>query len=324
MEKDQFIKIGDGKRLSTFVEKNYIDVSLEYLSEDGWSFTSVETLKIIERMKRVSISLQTYVNGHMFRGIITGLNEAFVIDKPTRDKIIKEDSNSSEIIKPMLAGKNVRRYSSKFTDRYLIWTYIGVPIEKYPGIFNHLSQYKDRLKKRWDQGNHWWELRGCDYYDLFKQPKIIYPDIATTCRFTVDNIGFFSVNTTYFIPGEDLYLLGILNSKVSNFYLSEVCAGLESSGSIYLRFFGQYLGNFPLRKIDPSNYQDKTKYDKMVALVQSILQLHISLEKVKTPTEKKVFQRQIETTDQQIDALVYELYGLTDKEIQIVNDRYST
>ena len=95
---------------------------------------------------------------------------------------------------------------SIFRDNYLIWTYIGVPIENYPAVLRHLKQYQVELQKRSDQGNYWWELRACDYYKRFEEPKIIYPDISTQCRFYLDEGGYFGSNTTYFVPGKDLYL----------------------------------------------------------------------------------------------------------------------
>jgi hypothetical protein len=212
----------------------------------------------------------------------------------------------------------VRRYSIAPKDRYLIWTYIGVPIREYPAVYQHLRQFQSQLEKRWDKGNFWWELRACDYYDHFEQPKIIYPDIATSCRFALDRDGLFGTNTTYFIPGDDLYLLGALNSRWGNFYFSEVCAGLESGLTTYLRFFGQYLEAFPIRPINFSDPADVARHERMVALVQAMLDLHKKLAAATVPADRALYERQIEATDRQIDALVYELYGLSDEEIRIV------
>ncbi|MFQ6101025.1 MAG: TaqI-like C-terminal specificity domain-containing protein [Anaerolineae bacterium] len=235
----------------------------------------------------------------MFRGVVTGLNKTFIIDRVTRDRLIAEDPRSAEIIKPLLAGRDIRRYAIEFKDRHLIWTYIGVPIDRYPTIFDHLKQFQPRLQKRWDKGNFWWELRACDYYDRFEKPKIIYPDIATTCRFALDRDGYFGSNTTYFIPSDDLYLLGILNSRLAQFYLSEVCAGLESGGTTYLRFFGQYLEGFPVRTINFDDPADVARHDKMVALVERMLALHRKLAVATVPPDKELYQRQIEATDRQ-------------------------
>jgi hypothetical protein len=165
----------------------------------------------------------------------------------------------------------------------------------------------------------WYEIQDTiDYYAEFAKPKIIYPDIATTCRFALDRRGYLGSNTTYFIPLDDLYLLGILNSKLGQFYLSEVCAGLEGRGTTYLRFFGQYLEGFPVRNIDVSRPADKARHDKMVELVERMLDLHKQLPAAKNPNDKTRLQREIEATDRQIDQLVYELYHLTEDEIKVV------
>jgi hypothetical protein len=142
-----------------------------------------------------------------------------------------------------------------------------------------------------------------------------FESLAVNCRFALDREGFVGTNTTYFIPGDDLYLLGILNSKWGNFYFSEACVGLEGGCTTYLRFFGQYLDAFPVRPIDPA---DITRHEQMVALVEQMLDLHKKLAEASIPADRRLYERQIETTDRQIDALVYELYGLSDEEIRIV------
>jgi hypothetical protein len=265
-----------------------------------------------------AIPLPSYIYGKLYRGLITGLNQAFIIDSQTRDILIAKDPKNGDIIKPLIGGRDVRRYSMEFKDKYLIWTYVGVPIDKYPDILEHLKQYQPGLQKRWDKGNYWWELRACDYYEKFQKPKIIYPDIATNCRFYLDKEGFYSSNTTYFIPSEDLYLLGILNSRLAQFYFSQVCAGLEGGNSVYLRFFGEYMENFPVRPINFSDPADATRHARMVSLVESMLALHKQAAAARLPQEKEMIQRQIQATDGQIDRLVYELYGLSEEEIKIV------
>jgi hypothetical protein len=137
----------------------------------------------------------------------------------------------------------------------------------------------------------------------------------------LDSEGYFGTNTTYFIPGNDLYLLGILNSTLGQFYFTEVCAGLEGGGTTYLRFFGQYIEEFPVCRINSDNPADVAGHARMVALVEQMLGLHKKLAATTIPFEKTLYQRQIEAADRQIDALVYELYGLTDEEIRIVEGR---
>jgi uncharacterized protein YjhX (UPF0386 family) len=315
-----FYSIRSGEQLVRAVEQKAKALPVTELSPDGWSFSDRSTQAIIEKMKCSSIVLIRYINGKPYRGLITGLNEAFIIDKVKRDRLIAKNRKAEEIIKPLIVGKDVRRYAVDFRDRYLIWTYVGVDIDRYPAVFEHLKKFQSQLQKRWDQGNFWWELRACDYYDRFEKQKIIYPDIATTCRFALDKNGYFGSNTTYFIPGNDLYLLGILNSTLAQFHFSTICAGLEGRGKIYLRFFGQYLEVFPVHSINLSDSSEVAMRGRMVELVEKMLSMHKQLPRVKTPHEKEALQRQIDATDKQIDQLVYQLYGLTADEIKIIED----
>jgi hypothetical protein len=313
-----FRSINDGSRLQELVDQQAVDLPISGLLSDGWSLSGPGAQLLVSSLCREFTPLKAYIEGKTFFGIKTGLNKAFFVDQTTRDLLITEDPQGSEIIKPLIEGRDVRRYDIEFKGKYLIWTYIGIPIDKYPAIFNHLKQFQSQLQKRWDKGNFWWELRTCNYYDRFAQPKIIYPDIAANCRFAFDPDGYFSSNTTYFISGDDLYLLGILNSKLGQLYFSEVCAGLEGGETTYLRFFGQYLERFPVRAIDFDDSADAASHEKMVALVESMLGLQKKLTAASIPDDKTLLQRQIATLDEQIDTRVYKLYELTEDEIRIV------
>ena len=198
----------------------------------------------------------------------------------------------------------------------MIYTYKGVDISRYPAVEEHLKPFKGRLLKRATR-QEWYELQQPQYayVPYFDNPKIIFPDIAIQPRFVLDDEGYYGSNTMYFIAKRDLFLLGLLNSRLGYFYFRTVCAGLEGKRETYLRFFGQYLEGFPV--IKPS---DKNLHKNMVTLVDSMLALHKSLAAARTPSEKQMLQRQIETTDGQIDALVYELYGLTEEEVRIVEE----
>ncbi|MGD0877791.1 MAG: N-6 DNA methylase [Anaerolineales bacterium] len=314
LKKFQTIKNGDD--LQKLVMADSVRLRISDLKPEGWAFITTESNDLLKKFSDNSLPIPDYIQGKPYFGIKTGFNEAYVIDKPTRDKLVSLDPKCVEIIKPMLTGRDVRRYSIDFSDKYLIWAYIGVPIDSYPSIFSHLKQYQTQLQKRWDKGNNWWELRACDYYDRFTSPKIIYPDIATDCRFYLDVDGYFSANTTYFIPGNDLYLLGVLNSQIAKYYFSKVCAGLEGSGTTYLRFFGQYIESFPIHTVNYSDTGELATHDQMVLLVKRMLSLHKHI--ARTPQDKEIIQREIESTDRAIDALVYELYGLTEEEVKIV------
>ena len=269
----------------------------------------------------------------MYRGIITGLNEAFVIDNKVKTQIINEDPKYSELIKPFLIGKDVKRYQTLKSDTSLIlmpkgWTNIHSGNaknkwkwlkENYPTIANHLEPFSELAEKRFDKGDYWWELRSCEYYGEFEKQKIFYPDIAPRGYFTLDEAGnHYCANSCYFIANNQKYLLGLLNSKLITYYYSKSAALIRGG---YLRFFTQDIEKLPIYIPDFDTLVDKARHDKMVALVTQMLDLNKKLQDARLDQEKTQFQRQIVATDAAIDALVYELYGLTAEEIKIVEGK---
>ncbi|MFA4907941.1 MAG: TaqI-like C-terminal specificity domain-containing protein, partial [archaeon] len=320
------------KDLSEYIKPLRYEVDQTKLDDSGWSLTNSNEQDILDKLKSKGISLGKYVNGKIYRGVLTGLNEAFVISKEKRDELIANDPKSAELIKPFLIGKEIKRYSSLKPARYIIlipkgWTNKksnhvkdawGWLQTEYPAIAAHLVSYKNKAENRWDKGNYWWELRACDYYVEFEKPKLLLPDISLRGNFAFDDgNGFHCVNTAYIIPVEDSYLMGILNSKLITFIYQKSSAVFRGG---YLRFIYQYLVQIPIRAIDFSDPADKARHDRMVSLVETMLALHKRLPEVNTPQEKDVIQRQIVATDTQIDKLVYQLYGLTEEEIKMVEN----
>jgi hypothetical protein len=245
------VKALDFKSLDEVVKANTGVIPDTALQGSNWSLTEDNQQAVLDKLKLNAQSLGEYVGGAIRRGILTGFNEAFVIDKVTRDRLIAEDAKSGEIIKPFVIGDDIRKYLLNFQERYLIWTYIGVPIQQYPAIYRHLQQYQQQLEKRWDKGNYWWELRHCDYYADFEKPKIIYPIIAMSSRFTLDNEGYYSNDKTFIIPKEDKYLITLLNSRIIWFYLKKICSILgdaEDGGRLELRSI--YVETLPIRRIN--------------------------------------------------------------------------
>ena len=297
------------------------DVNISTLeSHYGWSLANLKEREILEKIKDTGIPLKKYIgNSRIKYGIKTGFNNAFIIDEKTKNYLIKSDPNSSGIIVPFVNGDDIRKYKINFRGRYLILSKIGIPIKNYPAIFNHLENYKLHLMKRSDKGNYWWELRPCNYYDRFQRKKIIWPDIAKEPRFSYDDKKLYVTNTAYILDLDDKYLLGILNSSLAWLYFQNTCFALgDPKRGGRLRLIYQFVENLPIRTIDYFDPICKSRHDKMVKLVDRMLYLNKQLDKPKTPHDKDVLQRQIETTDRQIDRLVYELYELTEEEIGIV------
>ena len=284
-----------------------------------WGLTDARTQAVLKKLSQTRVTLEKYIEGKVLRGVITGFNKAFIIDNEVYESLVKADKKSEEIIVPFVVGNDVRRYYIEANSRFLILTKIGTEINRYPAVFEHLKEYQKQLEKRWDKGDYWWEFRACDYYGEFLKPRIIFADIAKEPRFGIADAGVYAVNTVYMLPTPDLYLLGLLNSSLLWFVITNTGAKLESkTGKPHYRFFKQTVDNLPIRPIDFNDPADVARHDKMVALVEEMLALHKRLAAAKSDADKNMLARAIKTTDRKIDTLVYELYGLTDEEIRIV------
>jgi hypothetical protein len=234
-----------------------------------------------------------------------------------------------ESAKPFLIGRDVKRYEPPQTERFLIfipkgWTRHQSKNAKdawnwlqrnYPAIAAHLAPFAVAGQKRFDKGEYWWELRACDYYGEFEKPKIIYPNISKRPEFEFDETCLFTNQKCFIISVPDKYLLGLLNSSVCFFLYRQLLPKLR--GDFYEPSH-VYFKDFPIRVIDFSNPADVKRHDRMVALVERMLELHKQLAAARFPQEKELLERQIQATDDQIDRLVYELYGLTEEEIRVV------
>jgi hypothetical protein len=197
----------------------------------------------METMRAAGMPLGEYVKRQIYRGLLTGLNEAFVINGPTRAALIAEDSKSTELIKPLATGKDIRKWTITDKDKWLIVTPIGIDIQRYPAIFDYLQQWQSDLEKRGDKGKYWWELRACDYYDAFEKPKIMFPDIAKDLRFSLDRTKLYGNNTMYFMPVDDLYLIGLLNSSIVEVFYKQLSTQIQGG---YIRMFRQYVEQIPI------------------------------------------------------------------------------
>lgn len=241
-----------------------IDTSCLGASE--WRLEGAGVSAIFDKMLAAGVTLGDYTNRQVYRGVITGLTEAFVIHGDTRAKAIGQHRcSSSEVIKPYLEGKNLRSWFTEESDRWLVvlpkgftQSAIGnVSLAKaekwleatYPGLHDWLHQFKDAASKRQDVGDYWWELRACDYYDTFEQPKIVWPDISKLPRFSMDVGNHFLGNTGYMIPLEDYFLLGVLSSWPTWFMISRICQPLRlRAGRWQYRLFRQFMEKLPIPK----------------------------------------------------------------------------
>jgi hypothetical protein len=313
--------------LNDYVQAHASILSQSLLHEDQWLTHSQGTQEVLQKVEQGTTPLGLLPGLRILRGILTGLNEAFVIDGETRAVLIAEDPSSDSLIKPFVVGRDIKRYELLPQERFLIsmprgWTRSNSGQARnasswletsYPAIANHLKPFSAKAEKRGDKGEFWWELRACDYYDAFDKPKIMLPDISARCNFTLDaSGGTYCANTAYVIESDDRYLLGLLNSSLMLFVMRQHSMSYRGG---YMRFFTQFVEKLPIRMIDLANSTDKAMHDDMVRLVDQMLTLHRQLAAAGTAREKAGLQLQIAALDHAIDSLVFRLYGLSDEDI---------
>jgi len=271
------------------------------LRREGWALERPEVLALVEKLRRSGTPLGEYVGGRFYRGITTGLNKAFVIDQATRDRLIAEDPRSAEIIKPWIRGRDIDRWRVDWAGMYLLWTYQGIEIKEYRAILEYLSGFREKLAKRWEPSRgqcEWYELRPCDFYAEFEKPKIVYPDIAKEPEFAYDTTGAYGGNTMYILPTGKLYLLGILNSSAVQFFYNQISSTIRGD---YLRFIATYIEQVPIPDATPAQR----------AAIESLGRKLL---------DAKGQGPHIAKWEQELNILVYELYGLADEEIRIVEE----
>ncbi|BAW55480.1 type IIG restriction-modification enzyme [Helicobacter pylori] len=297
------------------------------LSTESFIFADASFLDLRDKMESVGTPLKDW-DIQINYGIKTGANEAFIITTEKRNEILnacktQEERKCTEaLIKPILRGKDIKRYSYEWADLWVINTHNGytsnlkfkippIDIEKYSVLKSHLDSHWDTIATRSDQGDTPYHLRNCAYLEDFEKEKIVYGEIVQEPRFYLDNgeceLGYFYAEATSFIlTGEHLrYLLGMLHSKLITFAFKTFYAGggLGESGYRYKKAFIERL---PIPKITPQN-QELAR--KITDCAKQILEA-----KEKDP------KANTQKLEKEIDALVYSLYNLTDEEIKIIEE----
>lgn len=286
------------------------------LTGDGWRLERREVLALLEKLRAAGKPLGEYVDGRFYYGIKTGLNEAFVVNRATRDRLIAEHPSSADLLKPFLRGRDLKRWQVQFADQYLIkiessankkhpWS--GKPEKEaeqifartYPAIYAYFQPLRKRLIKRYDQGQYFWELRACIYWEEFENQKIIYPDIAQDGEFSIDQQGYYSGDTTFIMQTNETWLLGLLNSKTTYWFYTHISTTIRGG---FIRFKTQYVSEIPI--------PDSTNTKQIDGLSRQILAA-----KQADPTAD------VSALEREIDELVYALYGLTPAEIALIEGR---
>ncbi len=280
------------------------DYPRSMLGEDGWVLEDIALVRLFERLMNTGTPLGEFVKGRIYYGVKTGLNEAFVIDRGTRDELLAADPRSDELIKPWLRGRDIKRWRVDWRGQYIIaiqnsgdasarnpWA--GAASERsaraifgehYPALHDHVSRFENALRARSDQGKFWWELRACAYYPQFDRPKIIFNRFINAPTFALDTSGFYHNDACYFAVPPTPALAAIVNSEIGWWLLWRLCTILQNG---YLQVFIQFLERLPVPPI-PDTLDQRLSEHVMQATSGDL-----------SPT-----------LESELNDLVYDLYGL--------------
>lgn len=288
--------------LSVFVSQNSNE--FQFLSSDSWVILSTIERQIKEKIERVGKPLKDW-DLNIYRGILTGYNEAFIIDGKKKEELIAEDPKSAEIIRPILRGRDIKRYGYAFADLWLINTHNGIKerginpinIEDYPAIKTHLDLFYPLLVKRTDKGNTPYNLRNCAYMDDFYKPKMLWAETMRVHKNTFDKYPRFGLDigdsclsdkTCFFATGSDIcYITAILNSFIGKYLCYQSVSILDDGGFLMQKIF--------IEKISIPAANNET-VNKIVKLVES------------RPPD----------FENEIDCIVKNIYDFSDNELQFI------
>ncbi len=333
-----FIAINEATESNTFNYSDEIEAPDKVVFPQGdlqdseWTIDNPEIISLKKKIENEGTPLKDW-NIQMFRGLLTGYNEAYIIDTPTKDKLCKQDKQNLALIKPIIRGRNIRDYSHNWNGEWIIFIPWHFPLQNdssitkaskeaekifartYPSIFEHLSQFKENLTKRNQSETgiryEWYAMQryAADYIDHFKKEKIIWIELTDKNRFSYSESEEYVLAGAFMMTGESLkFLLAFLNSKLCLFYFSLIC---NSSGMATIQWKKFALEKVPIKKLSADDQKPFIKVvDKILAITKDEDYLQNSAK-----------QDEVHGYENQIDQLVYKLYGFKPEEIAIVEGK---
>ena len=272
----------------------------EFANSDSWVILSPIEQSIKRKIEAVGTPLKDW-DINIYRGVLTGYNEAFIISTEKREEILAncqsddERERTAELIRPILRGRDIKRYGYNWANLWLINTHNGIRgklerihIEDYPAVKAHLDHYWDRISKRADKGDTPYNLRNCAYLEDFSKPKIIWKIIGSRLAFTMDKEGYIVNNACYLMTGEYLlHVLAFLNSSPLIWY-SEI-TNMNKTGVGDAQVGAQNIILFPIPK-------QTQKDGEITSVVNSLLNEYS------------------EENANRLQNLIYDVFGLTNEE----------
>ena len=276
----------------------------EFCSSDSWVILSPIEQSIKRKIEAVGTPLKNW-NIQINYGIKTGYNDAFIIDTAKRDEILAncqsedERERTAELIRPILRGRDIKRYGYNWANLWLINTHNGIRgklerihIEDYPAVKAHLDQYWDRISKRADKGDTPYNLRNCAYLEDFSKPKIIYPNMTKYMPFVYDEANFLTNQKCFIITGQNMaYLNAFLNSSLFKYCFRDSFPELQGGTRELSKIF---FDKIPVKLV---SLEQNEIFRKIVNSVQS----DYTIEQTKY-----------------IDTLLFDLYNLTTEERKVI------
>ncbi|HEG8517308.1 TPA: Eco57I restriction-modification methylase domain-containing protein [Campylobacter jejuni] len=302
--------------------KDFAEFSQNSLSKESFTFSDENTSALKAKIERIGTPLKEWQGLNIYRGILTGYNEAFIITTEKRNEILANCKDEAEkeltakLIRKMLRGRDIKRYSYEWAGLWVIGTFpsLKLDIEQYPALKQYLSQFLPRIEQSGEKGcrkktsNKWFETQdNIAYYEEFEKEKIVYPETTQGAYFVYDNKGIFLEKTAFFIVCENLkYLLGLLSSNLITYYYKNFSQGCKLGTKGY-QYNKHALENLPIPKINSKN---QNIVDELINLVDEILKAK--------EQDKNANTQELEN---KINSLVYKLYNLTEEEIKIIEGK---
>ena len=309
--------------MSVYVEQNGSNVS--YNTYNSWILLSPIEQSIKEKIEHVGTPLKEW-GININRGILTGLNEAFIISGDKKDELIAADPKSAEIIRPILRGRDIKRYGYNKENLYLLFIPWHFPLHKdssitgasvdaeilfkqqYPAVYNHLLQYKEKLSSRNKAETgiryEWYALQrwGAKYWDDFSKQKIVWGNLCLSPQFAyTESEIFINAPATMIVPGNK-YILAVLNSPLADWYMRKL--GVTRNGG-YFEYKPMFIEKLPVPIIKDEDQAD------FAILVDKISKLLIN-------------NQDITLIERYLNNMIFNLYHLTDSEITYIINEIKT
>ena len=291
--------------MSDFIQQQ--GVECEFSSSDSWVILSPIEQSIKRKIEAIGTPLKDW-DINIYRGVLTGYNEAFIISTEKRNEILancqseEERQRTAELIRPILRGRDIKRYGYNWDNLWLINTHNGIKgvkprinINEYSAVKSYLDQHWDKISKRADKGDTPYNLRNCAYMEDFYKPKIVWKIIGNQMAFAYDKNQFIMNNACYIMTGEHLdYLLSILNSQAILWY--SYVTNMNKTGVGDVQVGGQNIITFPIPAYSDNN-------NILAKMADCVTNQKISLKSV----------------DYQIENIISEIFGFTTDERNFLN-----